>query len=75
MRWILFGELDVSTANGWVYVIDGNNMPHVNRMQGAGTGALGAPAEDAADARSTAADICAKHAGMPKGDHVFEDAW
>ena len=83
MHWIRLGEVDVSTCNGALYLIDANNTPLTNTLNGDETLPLGEPQEDpddpddetAVDGRTRAAEICAQHANQPDETHTFLDAW
>ena len=79
MQWVLIGETDVTAHGGRLYLIDGEYTPHVNEMEGRGPQALAGSQETADptddEPRRRAADICARHAGLPPGGHEFADVW
>ena len=79
MQWVLNGEVDVTAHKGTRYIIDSECRPCVNRLDGKGTQPIGPDQttdENASeDPRDLAADICARHAGVPTGRHQFESIW
>ena len=79
MRWVLNGEVDITAHEGTLYIIDSECRACVNRLDGKGTQPIGpnqTPDENASeDPRDLAADICARHAGVPTGRHQFTSIW
>ena len=80
MQWVLNGEVDVTAHKGTLYIIDSECRPCVNRLDGKGTQPIGpdqATDENASeDPRDLAADICARHAGVPTwtpADEIAEE--
>ena len=79
MQWVLNGEVDVTAHEGTLYIIDSECTPCINRLDGKGTLPIGPNQETDDDAtedpRDLAADICARHAGVPTGRHQFSSIW